>query len=145
MLRKKIIIVLILILTPISVFSFDLSGVWFYTEDVESFSKTEETFSWGKVKMIHNDNRCIGIDLLARNPRLYIGGFGNFPIRSIERIENNEIKVVFYFNRGDFNVDLIVHRIAPNEIWIEEEKKEFDIFPHGKDWIYKRIERPDCK
>jgi hypothetical protein len=147
--KTKIILISVLVLfsTILTCYGYDISGVWVLGAEEGEINVSEyQDFSWGKSPFISNSSGCIGVDVIGEEPRVLIGGFGSFPVTMVERLDEDKIRLVFHFTRGDFNVRLIFHRVKKDKIWIEQISEEyFKAFATGKDKIYLRIDKPECK
>ena len=133
---KKVLLFLLLFLICFNAFSFDISGVWDTLERIHPFDQKEVEFSWGQ-SVIPRDGGLV-FDPDNKYPLLLIGGFGSFPIKSIQ--ESNEvIKVTIDFTRGGFDIELLIHPINDNQMWIEP-IEGITMFATREKYVYNRFE-----
>ena len=137
---KKIIFIVLIFTSCFQLSSFDVSGVWHFRETIHPDDKTDMIFSWGQSFMVRNSS--IAIDYCSDNPRFYIGGFGDFPIKEINTSENGTIIMVFYFSRGGFDISCIIHPINDKQMWIED-IEGISMFPTGEERVYYKFDGPD--
>jgi hypothetical protein len=131
---KYLILSLFLLFNCSNINSFELSGVWYKKEIIHPSDQIIKEFSWGESIMARTS---LVIDQYSEPPRFYIGGFGSFPIKSIEKT-NDVYKVVIDFTRGGFDIECIIHVINDNQFWIED-IDGISMFSTGSDKIYYRI------
>ncbi|WP_028975116.1 hypothetical protein [Spirochaeta cellobiosiphila] len=151
--NKKLVLLIALISTIISVGCTqdegndhleDLSGVWYRDPHPEKTVKTE--MSWGSAKYIPNFS--LRIDGCANKPILFLPVMGGpFPIKSVKVKRKDTFEFVFYFDRGNFDVSLLIHMLDNNSFWVEQltPQGQNPFLPTGKDRIYYRIDGPNMK
>ena len=116
-----------------------LCGVWHVLPNP---GKTvERDFSWGKGKVVINNS--MEIDLGAEPPTIFIGGIGGpFTILSTDISEEDIIKLKFDFDRGQMEIEYIIHLNGDGSIWFEP-IEGITFIGTGEERKYYRISSPE--
>jgi hypothetical protein len=117
--------------------------VW-YADTIVPDKKTIEQFSWGPVEFISNSGCCLGIDLETENPRFYIDSQGDYEIRNVVKTDDTTYRLDFFFSRGNFMIQCVIHMSSNDEFWIEP-IEGISLFPTGTDKIYHNLSRPPAR
>jgi hypothetical protein len=116
-----------------------LCGVWYVLPDPER--TVERDFSWGKGQVVINSS--IEIDLGAEPPTIFIGGIGGpFNILSTETLAEDILKLKFYFDRGEMEIEYIIHLNDDGSIWFEP-IEGITFIGTGKERQYYKISAPE--
>jgi len=115
-----------------------LSGNWSMNKTLPERGTRTDNYSWGKGVSVINSS--IDIDLGGDEPFIRIGGMGTFPILETED-SSDRIRVVFFFGRGNFNVEYIFHFVEDNVFWIEN-NSSLEIHTRGEDVLFYRNTGP---
>ncbi|GHV78144.1 hypothetical protein AGMMS49942_29650 [Spirochaetia bacterium] len=86
-------------------------------------------------------NACLVIDYLADKPIMRIDDMGTFTIKSIEQKTDELYILVFYFSRGQFDVECRIHLLSEDCMWIEPTTNA-TLFATGESNKYYRLSKP---
>ena len=144
--RQRPVMVLIWALTGIAWCNAEtpLSGVWTVWPNVNDNSLTEQTYSWGEGVSVRNGS--IDIDLGAEEPWLRLGYLGGvFPVRSVERVGEEQFRIEFWFSRGGFAVVWLATFLDSDRVFFEQIEGELSITGiFGPENVHHRIDGPQC-
>jgi len=117
-----------------------LNGTWSNREVLPSTGVKTVEFTWGEgVRII---NHSLEFDFGYEVPKFTIGGMGTFEIVDVENIDSDSISIVFFFARGNFNVEYVLHIIAEDMLWVENKSTELQAIRYGEKNVYFRNSKP---
>lgn len=137
---RRIVSIYVFFLFIIPLYSHELSGVWYRNKEIHPLDKIKMQFSWGEVDFARNSPWCIGIDLESDFPRFYIGGQGDYKIESVKKLNENTFEIDFFFSRGGFTIDVIIH-LNNDKMWIEP-IEGITLFVTGEENVYYHLSQP---
>ncbi len=119
-----------------------LNGTWSNSQslNLDSSWVTQKEFSWGTGYQVINDS--YDFDLDASTPYIQIGGLGVFEILEVNIFGDN-VQLIFFFGRGGFNVEYILHFVEPNVFWIENRTPELEWDTKGDSRLFYKNSGPN--
>lgn len=118
-----------------------LTGNWYRNANPEKTVINE--YSWGKgITVI---NFALEIDLYGdeHSIRLPMVG-GPFKVTEVKTVNENQLSLTFFFDRGGFEVTYLVHKVESGVIWFELiTDRDLTLIPTGSDFLWYKISGPD--